>query len=83
MSKFGIIGKINFFQNMLFRIISKLKSNLAKVIFIDSDTYSSAFLTLNYLRPVIHVNTIIILDDYFSYKGMQDKGVYVVFKNFK
>lgn len=62
---------------------SKPKSNLARIIFIDSDTYSSAFLALNYLRPVIQVGTIIILDDYFSYKGMQDKGVYGAFKRFK
>jgi hypothetical protein len=68
-----------FFENTL---ISKPKSDLARIIFIDSDTYSSAELALNYLCSTIQKGTIIILDDYFSYKGSKTKGVYGAFQNF-
>jgi len=61
---------------------SNPKSNLAKIVFIDSDTYSSARLALNYLRPTIQKGTIIILDDYFSYKGLKTKGVCGAFQKF-
>lgn len=61
---------------------SNPKSNLAKIFFIDSDTYSSARLALNYLRPIIQKGTIIILDDYFSYKGSKTKGVCGAFQKF-
>ena len=61
---------------------SNPKSNLAKIVFIDSDTYSSARLALNYLRPTIQKGTIIILDDYFSYKGSISEGVCGAFKKF-
>jgi O-methyltransferase len=61
---------------------SNPKSNLAKIIFIDSDTYSSARLALNYLRPTMQKGTIIILDDYFSYKGSIAEGVCGAFKKF-
>ena len=68
-----------FFESTL---IAKPKSQYARIIFIDSDTYSSSILALNYIKPTIQVGTIIILDDYFSYKGMETRGVYGAFKNF-
>ena len=61
---------------------SKPKSNYARIVFIDCDTYSSTLLALNYIKPSIQLGTIIILDDYFSYKGMKDKGTYGAFKLF-
>ena len=68
-----------FFEDTL---ISKPNSNLARIIFIDSETYSSAELALNYLSPTIQRGTIIILDDYFSYKGSRTIGVCGAFKKF-
>jgi len=47
----------------------------SRIIFIDSDTNSSATLALSYLKQSLQEGTIIILDDYFSYKGSRDKGV--------
>ena len=61
---------------------TKPKSSLARIIFIDCDTYSSANLALNYVIPTIQEGTIIILDDYFSYKGSKTKGVYGAFQKF-
>lgn len=52
------------------------------VIFIDSDTYSSAILALKFCLPIIQVGTIIILDDCFSYKGREDRGAFCAFNEF-
>ena len=76
-SKFLIVK--GFFKNTLNK---KPESNLARIIFIDCDTYSSTELALNYIRESLQVGTIIILDDYFAYKGMENKGVYGAFKMF-
>jgi len=53
-----------------------------KIIFIDSDTYSSANEALNFCVPTIQIGTYIILDDYFSYKGSLKKGVAGAFEKF-
>tara|TARA_Y100001970_G_scaffold281852_1_gene393497 strand:- start:35594 stop:36286 length:693 start_codon:yes stop_codon:yes gene_type:complete len=68
-----------FFEKTL---INKPKSNLARIVFIDSDTFSSASLALNFILPIIQKGTIIILDDYFSYKGSKNKGVCGAFQKF-
>ncbi len=60
----------------------ELKTNLARIIFIDCDTYSSTKLALNFIRLKIQLGTIILLDDYFSYKGIEGRGVSGAFKNF-
>jgi len=54
----------------------------ARIIFIDSDTYSSSKEALNFCAELIHNGTFLILDDYFSYKGSLDKGVAKAFKEF-
>ena len=55
----------------------------ARIIFIDSDTYSSALDAMNFSQTIIQEGTFIILDDYFSYKGSLNKGVAAAFKEFK
>jgi hypothetical protein len=54
----------------------------SKIIFIDSDTYSSANEALDFCIPTIQIGTYIVLDDYFSYKGSVKKGVAGAFKKF-
>jgi hypothetical protein len=54
----------------------------ARIIFIDSDTYSSSKEALNFCAHLIQNGTYLILDDYFSYKGNLDKGVARAFKEF-
>lgn len=57
--------------------------NISKslIIFIDSDTYSSANEALSFCSDTIQEGTYIILDDYFSYKGNKNKGVAKAFND--
>jgi hypothetical protein len=54
----------------------------ARVVFMDSDTYSSAKCAFDYIYPVIQEGTYIILDDFFSYRGSRSKGVAKAFDEF-
>ncbi|MEG3639605.1 class I SAM-dependent methyltransferase [Magnetococcus sp. PR-3] len=54
----------------------------ASIIFIDSDTYGSASAALDFCRPITAVGTVIILDDYFAYKGSKDHGVCRAFNEY-
>tara|TARA_B110000116_G_scaffold184771_1_gene160141 strand:+ start:149 stop:895 length:747 start_codon:yes stop_codon:yes gene_type:complete len=54
----------------------------SRVIFIDSDTYSSSKEALDYCLPTIQVGTYVVLDDFFSYKGDEKRGVAKAFNEF-
>jgi O-methyltransferase len=54
----------------------------SRVIFVDSDTYSSANEALTFCSPTIQEGTFIILDDFYSYKGHEKKGVSRAFLEF-
>lgn len=54
----------------------------ARIIFIDSDTYSSAKEALAFCCTIVQQGTFIILDDYFSYKGSYKAGVARAFNEF-
>jgi len=54
----------------------------ARIIFVDSDTYSSARDALTFCRPIIHEGTFVVLDDYFSYRGSIERGVAAAFNEF-
>ena len=56
--------------------------NKAKIIFIDSDTYSSAWEALNFCLPTLQEGTYVIMDDFYSYKGNKSKGVAGAFYKF-
>lgn len=47
----------------------------ARVILIDCDLKDPTVLSLDFLAPVLQKGTIVIMDDFFSYKGDEDKGV--------
>ena len=53
-----------------------------RIIFIDSDTYSSAIDALLFALPTVQEGTYIILDDYFSYRGSLKHGVAKAFQEF-
>jgi O-methyltransferase len=55
----------------------------ARLVFIDSDTYSSAREAFIYIGSILQEGTYIILDDYFSYKGSAYRGVARAFSEFK
>ena len=54
----------------------------SRIVFVDSDTYSSAKEALAFCLPTIQQGTFIILDDYFSYRGSEEKGVAGAFAEF-
>ena len=53
----------------------EISDRKSRIIFIDCDTKSSTYQALNYLKSSIQEGTILILDDYFSYRGSNEKGV--------
>ena len=54
----------------------------ARIVFIDSDTYSSSADALNFIKDICQIGTYIILDDFYSYKGSKKAGVYRAFNEF-
>jgi O-methyltransferase len=54
----------------------------SRIIFIDSDTYSSASAALGFCASTIQEGTFIVLDDYFSYRGGDRRGVARAFAEF-
>ena len=71
-----------FFSDSLKDGASKLGIEKSRIIFIDSDTYSSANEALTFCIPTIQEGTFIILDDYYSYKGSEVRGVTRAFNEF-
>ena len=51
-------------------------NNLTKaaIVMIDCDLYSSTQTVLKFITPLLQNGTIIIFDDWFTYKGMKNKG---------
>lgn len=71
-----------FFSDSLQGGPQKYRIEKARIIFIDSDTYSSASEVLNFCKTIVQPGTFIILDDYFSYKGSTKNGVKKAFDEF-
>jgi O-methyltransferase len=71
-----------FFSDSLRNGAKNMSIEKARIIFIDSDTYSSAKEALSFCIPIIQAGTFIILDDFFSYRGSESKGVYRAFNEF-
>ena len=63
-----------------------LKQNLGiekiGILFIDSDTFESANQALNFSTSIMQIGSFIMLDDYFSYRGRNDRGVRRAFLDF-
>lgn len=55
----------------------------ARIIFIDADTFSSSSLSLEFCKKLICEGTYLILDDFYSYKGSNTKGVAGAFAKFR
>ena len=54
----------------------------ARIIFIDSDTYSSASEALTFCLPTVQAGTFVVLDDFYSYRGSKERGVARAFAEF-
>ncbi len=56
--------------------------NKVRIVFMDSDTYSSAKSAFEYISPVMQEGAYVILDDFYSYRGSRAKGVAKAFDEF-
>lgn len=52
------------------------------VAFIDCDLMHPTLVALEYVYPILQAGSIIILDDYFAYRGAEDLGTCGAFKKF-
>ena len=71
-----------FFSESLKKGAKQFGIEKSRIIFIDSDTYSSANEALTFCIPTLQEGTFIILDDYYSYRGSDKKGVKRAFIEF-
>jgi len=53
---------------------SELQIQMASIILIDCDLYESTVPVLNFITKYIQTGTILIFDDWYSYKGRLDRG---------
>ena len=54
----------------------------ARVVLIDCDLKDPTLLSLDFVAPVLQQGTVVIMDDFFSYRGDEDKGVAGAFFEF-
>ncbi len=54
----------------------------SRIVFIDSDTYSSASEALSFCLPTVQQGTFVVLDDHYSYRGSEERGVARAFAEF-
>lgn len=80
----GITYKLipGFFSDSLVTGPNSYGIEKSKIIFIDSDTYSSASEALTFCLPTVQEGTFIVLDDYYSYRGSEERGVARAFAEF-
>jgi O-methyltransferase len=55
--------------------INKYQLKHAALIWLDADLYSSTRDVLSFIRPLLQDGTVIVFDDWFSFKGNPGKGV--------
>jgi len=71
-----------FFQDTLKKDPNEYGINKAGIIMMDCDLYSSSKIAFNFIKRIVIEGTILILDDYFGYKGNKNKGVRAAFQEF-
>jgi hypothetical protein len=59
-----------------------LSKNKIRIAFIDCDMKEPARLALDFIKPGLQEGTILIMDDFLSYKGSEEKGVAGAFFGF-
>ena len=55
----------------------------ASVVMVDCDTYSAAVPAFDFLRPALQEGTIMLIDDFYFYKGSSKLGTYGAFLKFE
>jgi O-methyltransferase len=54
----------------------------ARVVFIDCDLFDPALLALEFVHPVLQKGTVLVMDDFYSYRGDPKLGVQGAFAEF-
>src|SRR5690606_27483706 len=55
----------------------------ASIVWLDADLYSSTVTVLDFIRPLLQDGTVLIFDDWFSYRGNPHKGVQRAFNEWR
>ena len=79
-TKFSLVQ--GFFSDSLAAGPSSFGIEKARIIFVDSDTYTSSHEALVFCERIVQLGTFIVLDDFYSYKGSSSRGVAKAFDEF-
>ena len=71
-----------FFEQTLSKPAAEYGIRRSRVIFIDCDLFDPALLALEFVAPTLQKGTILLMDDYYSYKGAPELGVHGAFAEF-
>lgn len=63
-------------------IADRYPGTVCAIIYIDCDLMGPAKIALDYVRPALQSGSVIILDDYWAYRGNPSKGTAGAFKDF-
>lgn len=64
------------------KLIEEHGMKKAAIVNIDCDLYESTVDVLEFIRPLLQTGTLLIIDDYFHFKGDQNKGEARAFNEF-
>jgi O-methyltransferase len=53
---------------------TRLPLKVAAIVLVDCDLYESTVPVLNFLTSYVQTGTVVIFDDWFSFKGREDRG---------
>ncbi len=76
-AKFAHVKLIKgYFEEVLSQHDSQIirESEKCAILFIDCDLMNPSLVALNYIQPMLQEGSIIIIDDYYAYKGKEDLG---------
>ncbi len=71
-----------FDQTLKDKSCKELSQNKARIVFIDCDLKEPAILALEFVKDGLQEGTILILDDFYLFKGSQENGVAGAFYGF-
>lgn len=80
LKKRGALGDTEFFykgfynETLTHELQQKLKNDLAKVILVDCDLYSSTVPVLTFIKPMLQKGTLILFDDWNCFESDDNKG---------
>ena len=83
---FGFLSRFEFLQDWASAVIASMNPaaihNLEKYHALKSDIHASAKFALTFCAPLLRQGGFIVLDDYFAYRGREDRGVRRAFREF-